>query len=170
MALADDLGAEEYAYLTTRGRRSGRPHTVELWFAPVGTSIWMIAGGGPSADWVANLLAAPAVTVRIGGRTFRGRPWPDASWPRATRAGRRGATSATGPPRPWPWPSISTSDRSPPPTSLVGGGQASPPGGVEGGVGAVALDELVVGAQLHEASVRDHGHAIGALRRAQPVG
>jgi len=73
MALADDLGAEEYAYLTTRGRRSGRPHTVELWFAPVGTSIWMIAGGGPSADWVANLLAAPAVTVRIGGRTFRGR-------------------------------------------------------------------------------------------------
>src|SRR5215216_5092787 len=73
VGLAEDLMAEEYAYLTTRGRRSGRPHTVELWFAPVGTSIWMIAGGGPSADWVANLLAAPAVTVRIGGRTFRGR-------------------------------------------------------------------------------------------------
>ena len=77
MALADDLGAEEYAHLTTRGRRTGRPHTVELWFAPVGTSVWMIAGGGTSADWVANLLATPAVTVRIGNRTFTGRARTD---------------------------------------------------------------------------------------------
>jgi deazaflavin-dependent oxidoreductase (nitroreductase family) len=73
MSPADHLGAEEYAYLTTRGRRTGRPHTVELWFAPVGTSVWMIAGGGTSSDWVANLLADPAVTVRIGGRTAPGR-------------------------------------------------------------------------------------------------
>ena len=73
MALADDLAAEEYAYLTTRGRRSGRPHTIEIWFALVGTSVWMVAGGGTSSDWVANLLADPAVTVRIGRRTFTGR-------------------------------------------------------------------------------------------------
>jgi deazaflavin-dependent oxidoreductase (nitroreductase family) len=73
MSLADDLGAEEYAYLTTRGRRTGRPHTIEIWFAAVGTTIWMISGGGTSSDWTANLLADPAVTVRIGSRTFPGR-------------------------------------------------------------------------------------------------
>ncbi len=73
MGLPQDLRGEEYAYLTTRGRRSGRPHTIEIWFAPVGTSVWMIAGGGEASDWVANLLADPAVTVRIGGRTFPGR-------------------------------------------------------------------------------------------------
>ena len=78
MALADDLRAEEYAYLTTRGRRTGRPHTIEIWFALVGTAVWMVAGGGTSSDWVANLLADPAVTVRIGDRTFTGRARTDA--------------------------------------------------------------------------------------------
>ena len=77
MGLPDDLRGEEYAYLTTRGRRSGRPHTIEIWFAPVGTSVWMVAGGGESSDWVANLLADPAVTVRIGGRTVPGRARTD---------------------------------------------------------------------------------------------
>ena len=77
MALAEDLPDGEYAYLTTRGRRSGQPHTIEIWFAPVGRSIWMIAGGGTSSDWVANLLADPAVTVRIGDRTFSGRARTD---------------------------------------------------------------------------------------------
>jgi deazaflavin-dependent oxidoreductase (nitroreductase family) len=63
----------EFAHLTTRGRRSGRPHTVELWFAPVGSAVWFIAGGGTSSDWVANLVAEPAVRVRVGERTFAGR-------------------------------------------------------------------------------------------------
>jgi len=78
MSLPDDLGAEEYAYLTTRGRRTGRPHTIEIWFAAVGTTVWMISGGGTSSDWTANLLADPAVTVRIGSRTFSGRARTDA--------------------------------------------------------------------------------------------
>jgi deazaflavin-dependent oxidoreductase (nitroreductase family) len=67
------LAGEEYAYLTTRGRRTGRPHTVELWFAPVGGAVWFIAGGGTSSDWVANLVVEPAVTVRVGERTIAGR-------------------------------------------------------------------------------------------------
>jgi deazaflavin-dependent oxidoreductase (nitroreductase family) len=73
VAGADDLRDEQYAYLTTRGRRSGRPHTIEIWFALVGSTVWMVAGGGTSSDWVANLVADPAVTVRIGSRTFTGR-------------------------------------------------------------------------------------------------
>ena len=77
MALAQDLQDEDFAYLTTRGRRTGQAHTIEIWFVAVGTSIWMIAGGGTSSDWVANLLADPAVTVRIGDRTFSGRARTD---------------------------------------------------------------------------------------------
>jgi hypothetical protein len=29
----DDPGAEPFCYLTTVGRVSGRPHTIEIWFA-----------------------------------------------------------------------------------------------------------------------------------------
>jgi deazaflavin-dependent oxidoreductase (nitroreductase family) len=89
MALADELGGEEYAYLTTRGRRTGRPHTIEIWFALVGTTVWMISGGGTSSDWVANLLADPAVTVRIGDRTLTGRARTDAGDAGDTAVARR---------------------------------------------------------------------------------
>jgi deazaflavin-dependent oxidoreductase (nitroreductase family) len=62
----------EYAYVTTTGRVSGRPHTVELWYRCIGDVVWFIAGGGTSSDWVANLVAEPRVSVRIGDDTFEG--------------------------------------------------------------------------------------------------
>lgn len=80
---------EEYAYLTTRGRRTGRPHTIEIWFVTVGTTVWVVAGGGTSSDWVANLLAEPAVTVRIGDRTFAGRARTDPGDAGETAVARR---------------------------------------------------------------------------------
>jgi deazaflavin-dependent oxidoreductase (nitroreductase family) len=57
----------DFAYLTTTGRRSGAPRTVELWFAGDGLTLYMLAGGGRRADWVRNLLADPRVWIRVGG-------------------------------------------------------------------------------------------------------
>ena len=57
----------EFAYLTTAGRKTGRAHTVELWYRRVGDTVWFIAG--QPSDWVANLLADPAASVRIGDGT-----------------------------------------------------------------------------------------------------
>jgi deazaflavin-dependent oxidoreductase (nitroreductase family) len=54
----------DFAYLTTLGRRSGRPHTVELWYRRVGDTVWFLAG--QRSDWVANVAASPAAQVRIG--------------------------------------------------------------------------------------------------------
>ena len=65
-----NLALEEYAYLTTTGRRTGAPHEIEIWFATDGTVIWMISGGRDRSDWVQNLLATPDATIRIAGRTF----------------------------------------------------------------------------------------------------
>jgi deazaflavin-dependent oxidoreductase (nitroreductase family) len=55
-----------FCYLTTRGRRTGRPHTIEIWFVVVGASAYLMAGGRDRADWVRNLTADPAVTLRVG--------------------------------------------------------------------------------------------------------
>ena len=72
-----DLAAERYCYLTTTGRRSGRPREIEIWFhldgsSPHGTTIYMLAEGRGGANWVRNLRADPSVSVRIADQTFPG--------------------------------------------------------------------------------------------------
>jgi deazaflavin-dependent oxidoreductase (nitroreductase family) len=64
----DDPGRQPYCYLTTVGRVSGRPHTIEIWFALQGATVYLLSGGSDRSDWVRNLAARPAVTVRIGRR------------------------------------------------------------------------------------------------------
>ena len=62
------VAADDYCYLTTTGRRSGRPHRIEIWYAPDGDTLYLLAGGGRSSDWVKNVLADPAVSVELDGQ------------------------------------------------------------------------------------------------------
>jgi deazaflavin-dependent oxidoreductase (nitroreductase family) len=68
-APASWTGDEDFAYLTTRGRRTGRNHTIEIWFGLEGRTAYMLAGGGRRADWVRNLIDEPAVSLRIADVT-----------------------------------------------------------------------------------------------------
>jgi deazaflavin-dependent oxidoreductase (nitroreductase family) len=63
----------DYCYITTTGRVTGRPHTIEIWFAAVGETLYVLAGSGHRADFVRNALRNPSVTVRIGTRRSRSR-------------------------------------------------------------------------------------------------
>ena len=67
------LATEPFCYLTTTGRGSRRPHTIEIWFALHGATVYLLSGGGERSDWVKNLQREPAVQLRIGGRRFAGR-------------------------------------------------------------------------------------------------
>ena len=69
--LLSQLAAEEYCYLTTTGRISGRPHEIEIWFGAQGPSIYLMAGNHRS-DWVLNALKNPHVSVRIAKQHFHG--------------------------------------------------------------------------------------------------
>ena len=60
------LAAEQYCYLTTVGRVTGNPHTIEIWFARVGSTAYLLAGGGDASDWVRNIRREPRVGLRIG--------------------------------------------------------------------------------------------------------
>jgi len=64
------LAGEDYCYLTTTGRVTGRLHTIEIWFGARGNSLYLLSGGGHESDWVKNLLKKPEVTVRIIKTTF----------------------------------------------------------------------------------------------------
>jgi deazaflavin-dependent oxidoreductase (nitroreductase family) len=63
---------EPFAYLTTTGRRSGRAHRIEIWFALEGNAVYLLSGGRERADWVRNLQADPRVTVELGPETRAG--------------------------------------------------------------------------------------------------
>ena len=64
----DALAALDHCYLTTKGRRSGSPHTIEIWFALHGDVVYLLAGGSEESDWVKNLRADPTVGLRLGDR------------------------------------------------------------------------------------------------------
>jgi deazaflavin-dependent oxidoreductase (nitroreductase family) len=75
MKLDPPLADEDYCYLTTTGRVTGKPHEVEIWFAaaPERRTIYILAGGRERADFVRNARRTPAVRVRIAGRELAGR-------------------------------------------------------------------------------------------------
>ena len=66
------LAGEDMCYLTTTGRRSGRPHEIEIWFGIREGRLYLLSGGGDQADWVKNLKRSPRVKVRINTRTAAG--------------------------------------------------------------------------------------------------
>jgi deazaflavin-dependent oxidoreductase (nitroreductase family) len=74
MAELGFAASEQFCYLTTTGRRTGKAHTIEIWFGgePGGRTIYMLAGGGYEADWVKNIGANPRVQVRIAGSRLSG--------------------------------------------------------------------------------------------------
>ncbi len=73
MRFTPALADEDYCYLTTKGRNTGRPHTIEIWFALHHETLYLLSGGGHGADWVKNIRHAPEVTVRIGDVETEGR-------------------------------------------------------------------------------------------------
>ena len=70
LALAD----EDFCYLTTTGRVTGRPHEIEIWFSlvPETLTLYMLSGGRARSDWVKNLRRDPEVTLRIADEEFGG--------------------------------------------------------------------------------------------------
>ena len=68
--LFSKLKDEEYCYLTTTGRVTGKPHEIEIWFGLNDKTIYLLSGGVDKSDWVKNLLKNPSVTVRIAKSIF----------------------------------------------------------------------------------------------------
>jgi len=85
---------DQYLYLTTTGRKTGRPREIEIWFVASGGRFYVLAEHFHDAQWVKNLVRNPRVRVRVGDRTFdaRARPLDPArdseAWQTAQRLAR----------------------------------------------------------------------------------
>ena len=58
--------------LRVRGRKSGRMRDTPLNYLIEDGAVWVMAGFGRRTEWYRNLLADPAVEVRLPGRRFAG--------------------------------------------------------------------------------------------------
>jgi deazaflavin-dependent oxidoreductase (nitroreductase family) len=56
---------EPFCYLTTTGRRTGRPHRIEIWFFERGGRLYLLSGGQDGSDWVRNVRNEPSVTLEL---------------------------------------------------------------------------------------------------------
>lgn len=72
MTVTTDLDRQAVIHLTTVGRVTGQSHTIEIWFAHVDSTLYMLSGGGDRSDWVRNMTCIPAVWIRVGGREYKG--------------------------------------------------------------------------------------------------
>jgi len=66
------LKDEDYCYLTTIGRITGKPHEIEIWFGLNDATLYILSGGRDKSDWVKNSMKNPSVSVRIAKQTFTG--------------------------------------------------------------------------------------------------
>ena len=58
------LASDKVIDITTRGRKSGQPRRLEIWFHQLNGRIYITGLPGPR-DWYANLLAQPAFTFHL---------------------------------------------------------------------------------------------------------
>ena len=68
----NNLQEEQYLYLTTRGRKSGVPREIEIWFTHREGRFYLIAEY-PTSNWVQNLIAYPEVHVTVAENRFKAR-------------------------------------------------------------------------------------------------
>jgi deazaflavin-dependent oxidoreductase (nitroreductase family) len=68
---ANKYAAEQFLYLTTRGRKSGLPRQIEIWFTEHAGRFFVIAEYETS-QWVQNVRAHADVQVRVAGEEFAG--------------------------------------------------------------------------------------------------
>jgi deazaflavin-dependent oxidoreductase (nitroreductase family) len=61
-----DLEKQEYLYLTTTGRKSGKARQIEIWFVASEGKLYILAEHFDRAQWVKNIERDPRVRVKIG--------------------------------------------------------------------------------------------------------
>jgi deazaflavin-dependent oxidoreductase (nitroreductase family) len=62
------MKAETFFYLVTRGRHSGLPRRLEIWFVELAGAFYLLAESHERTDWIENIRANPEVTFSIGNR------------------------------------------------------------------------------------------------------
>ena len=70
----DAASKEKEVTLTTRGRKTGKSHSVTIWISTDGDHLYIRSGAGMGRDWPQNVTARDEAELKLGGRTVKVRP------------------------------------------------------------------------------------------------
>ena len=73
------MSPERFLYLVTRGRKTGQPRGIEIWYVEEGGRFYIVAERREDTHWVKNVRVDPAVSFSVGTRADQGSQVPRTS-------------------------------------------------------------------------------------------
>ncbi|MBI3757197.1 MAG: nitroreductase family deazaflavin-dependent oxidoreductase [Deltaproteobacteria bacterium] len=69
----EKVASQSTVEITTTGRKSGKPHTMPIWFVYDQGHFYLQSGKGGKSDWYLNLKKNPQLSLKIDALTFSGK-------------------------------------------------------------------------------------------------
>jgi hypothetical protein len=60
----------QFLYLTTKGRKTTRQHTIEIWFVEYNKRYYIISEHKKTSDWVQNIIVDSNVSFKVNNKTY----------------------------------------------------------------------------------------------------
>ena len=61
----------QFLYLTTKGRKTTREHTIEIWFIEYNKRYYILSERKKASDWVQNIIVDPNVYFKVNNKTTK---------------------------------------------------------------------------------------------------
>ena len=63
---------QQFLYLTTKGWKTGREHTIEIWFVSYADKYYTMSEHRGKAHWVQNIIYNSRVMFSVNSKSFEG--------------------------------------------------------------------------------------------------
>ena len=62
----------QFLYLTTKGRKTTRQHTIEIWFVEYNKRYYILSERKKASDWVQNIIVNSNVSFKVNNNIYKG--------------------------------------------------------------------------------------------------
>jgi deazaflavin-dependent oxidoreductase (nitroreductase family) len=68
-----DQERQDFLYLTTKGWKTGKQHTIEIWFVEYDGKYYVLSERPTHAHWIQNIIHDPRVLFTVNDKTLEGK-------------------------------------------------------------------------------------------------
>jgi deazaflavin-dependent oxidoreductase (nitroreductase family) len=68
-----DQQRQDFLYLTTKGWKTGKQHTIEIWFVGYDGKYYVLSERRTHAHWIQNIIHDPRVLFTVNDKTLEGK-------------------------------------------------------------------------------------------------